>query len=220
MSETLSPEQVRDKYVAAMPGSLGEAFYALYNEVAWLYYKWDDYSALFGDNETIDVLNSTAGPFFHDVQHVLRESILLHMCRLTDPLKSAGKENLTLRALAPMLPADEEASFRNALDAAVDDAISKTGFARQYRNKRLAHSALPPAAGGEAVVLPAASMAEMSDAIEAIGAAMNCVERHYMQAMMQWSWPSDTPLGVAQLLVYLRKGLEAVWHEESRWKQG
>src|SRR5947209_6520777 len=47
VSESLTPEQVRDKMVAVMPAPLGELPYTFYNEVAWLHLKWTDFQGLF-----------------------------------------------------------------------------------------------------------------------------------------------------------------------------
>ena len=95
MGETLSPEQVRDRSVAAMPTPLGEIHYALHNEVAWLHLKWKDFRALFGrDQETIDLLNAAAPAFFHALQRMMWEDVLLHLCRLTDPPQSGRRDNL------------------------------------------------------------------------------------------------------------------------------
>ncbi|MEX2307545.1 MAG: hypothetical protein WD738_08135, partial [Pirellulales bacterium] len=203
MAKTLSPDEVRDHYVAAMSSPLGEAFTALYHNTAWLYSKWHSYRALFDDKDTVELLNATAGRFFRDLQLWLEEGIFLHLCRLTDPPQSAGNDNLSLRALPGLLPSTVDTSFQISLIAAIEDAVAKTGFARTWRNKLLAHTALPAAAGGKPFVIPDVKRADIVAAIDAVGAAMNCVESHYIGGEIGWDVSLSDPLSVRSLLLYL-----------------
>jgi HEPN superfamily AbiU2-like protein len=109
MGDTLTAEQVREKTLAAMPAPLGQVHYSLSNEVASLHLKWNDFRALFADRHTTDVLNSSAPMFFHDLQSMMWEDLLLHLCRVTDRPRSGRHEHLSVRAL-PSLVSDEEAS--------------------------------------------------------------------------------------------------------------
>ena len=93
MGEILSPSEVTARYVSKMGGTIGESFAILHNHVAWLYSKWFDYKDLYDSVPRIDLMNATAGPFFHDLQIMLHESILLHMRRLADPKKVAKKNS-------------------------------------------------------------------------------------------------------------------------------
>ena len=57
--------------------------------------KWEEYLELFGKTSSrIHLLNQSAPVFFKIVQDSLWENIILHLARLTDPPKSAGKNNL------------------------------------------------------------------------------------------------------------------------------
>ena len=102
MGRSLTNDEVRAETVAALGSPLGELFHSLENQLVWVHLKWQEYLQLFGDSQQrVDLLNSTAPAFFHELQRALWEDILLHLCRLTDKLKSAGKPTLTLRQLAP-----------------------------------------------------------------------------------------------------------------------
>ncbi len=86
MAENLTPEQVRDAKLAAIPAPLGELHHTLYNEVAWLHLKWQDFRTLFGGTEqTIELLNQTAPSFFHHLQRTLWEDVLLHFVQTHRP---------------------------------------------------------------------------------------------------------------------------------------
>jgi hypothetical protein len=99
MGDVLTADQVRLEAINAMGSPLGEIYHSLGDEVSWLHLKWNDFRELFADRETVELLNSAAATFFHDLQRQTWEDVLLHLCRLTDPPKSSGKANLTVRRL-------------------------------------------------------------------------------------------------------------------------
>ena len=100
MGEELSAEQVREKHLRDMGPELGAVYNALDRDVAWLHAKWNQYRQLYARSpERIALLNQVAGHFFGVVQDTLFEDVLLHLARLTDPAKSVGNENLTLKRL-------------------------------------------------------------------------------------------------------------------------
>src|SRR5579862_352192 len=88
--------EFRDK----MGPDLGPVFFALFKEVVWLHAKWQEYRALFGHSpERVDLLNRNAAFFFRVVEDSLWEDVLLHISRLTDPIRSGGNENLSVQCL-------------------------------------------------------------------------------------------------------------------------
>lgn len=211
MAENLTPEQVRHAKLAAMPGPFGELHHTLYNEVAWLHLKWQDFRGLFGGTEqTIELLNQTAPSFFHHLQTILWEDVLLHLCRLTDPPQSAGHANLTLMRLPGMIP---DPKLRSQADSLVKIADQNTKFARDWRNRRLAHKELPPLGGQQSRPLAAASRQHVEQALAAIRNAMNDVEQHHTKSTVAYAHSIAALTGVDSLLLYLRKGLEAQRHE-------
>ena len=79
---------------------LGDKFGAIVNGVS---YDWanglvrlNEYRALFGDPANIEFINTFSGPFMSDVQQFFWRDLLLHITRLTDPVKSGGKQNITV----------------------------------------------------------------------------------------------------------------------------
>lgn len=211
MAEYLTPEQVREAKLTAMPGPLGELHHTLSNEVAWLHLKWQDFRALFASTEqTIDLLNQTAPTFFHNLQRALWEDVLLHMCRLTDPPKSAGHPNLTLMQLPGMIP---DPALRRQAGSLVKIVVQKTKFARDWRNRRLAHKELAGLGGQQSQPLAAASRQHVEQALAAIRKAMNAVEQHYTKSTVAYEHSIAALSGVDALLLYLRKGLQVQRHE-------
>jgi len=207
MGETLTFEQVRDISVAAMPAPLGEEYFALRNEVAWLHIKWREYRALFArDQDTIDLINAAAPVFFHDLQRMMWEDVLLHLCRLTDPPQSVGHDNLTVSRLPNSIP---DAGLQNQVQPLVEDAKQKTQFARDWRNRLLAHKALPPTSKQSAQPLAIASRQHVNDAMTAIRSIMNCIEERYLDGPVSYEHSIEALGGVDSLLALLRKSLDA-----------
>ena len=212
MGEKLTSEHVRTAKIAAMPAPLGEIHFALYNEVVWLYMKWNDFYSLFGsDAETVALLNQAAPVFFNHLQRALWEDILLHLCRLTDPPQSVGRNNLTLRRLPLIIT---EPALKTNVEALVGQARNKTDFARDWRNRRLAHKELPPLSGQTSVPLTPASRKDVEHALKAITEVMNCIERHYQNSDVEYSGVIEPPGGVDALLHYLKKGVLSQRHTD------
>ena len=95
MGAVLTGDEVLNEAITAMGSPLGDVYHALGDEVAWLHLKWNDFRELFADSDLVDVLNSAAPTFFHDLQRLSWEDLLMHLCRVTDRTMTFGKENLT-----------------------------------------------------------------------------------------------------------------------------
>jgi hypothetical protein len=184
---------------------LGELHYALQTEVAWLHLKWADFRALFATSkETIDLLNQAAPTFFGNLQSMMWEDALLHLCRLTDPPKSARKDTLTIRRLPLLVP---DPDLQSNVERLADDARKAAEFARDWRNRRLAHKELPPLDGGAPEPLAVASLEHVEMALAAIRETMNCVEQHYLKRLNAYQHSIEGLGGVASLLKRLRVSL-------------
>ena len=201
MGETLTAEEVRSEAIAAMGSPLGGIYHSLSDEVSWLYLKWNDFRELFADRETVDLLNSAASAYFHELQRQTWEDVLLHLCRVTDPPLSAGKPTLTIRRL-PDLVSDE--MLRVELQLLVNDAVQKTMFARDWRNRRLAHKELD-----RSQPLASASRKHVEDALAAIRMVLNRLEQTYLNNTVSYEGTIPDLGGVASLIAVLRKGVDA-----------
>src|SRR2546428_442325 len=125
-----------------MPSPLGELHFALSQEVAWLHLKWNDFRALFAaGTETIELLNATAPAFFSNLQRMLWEDVLMHLCRVTDEFGEARRkrEHLTMRRLSSAVTDSE---LKRQLRPILKQIIKTSEFARDWRNRRLAHHEL------------------------------------------------------------------------------
>ncbi len=177
-------DEVKKEHLAKLGPELGPVFHELHDECAWLNLKWQQFVMLYGtDPESIDILNQTASLFFRIVQDTLWESVLLDICALTDPKTTLRKENLTIQRL-PLLIAD--ASFRTEISDAIQVATQATEFARDWRNRKIAHRDLPLAIEVTAEPLEAASRQKTQAAIDAICKVIKMISAHYFGADIQF----------------------------------
>ena len=166
-------KQLTDK----MGAQLGPVFVALHKEVVWLHAKWQEYRELFGHSkERVDLLNRNAAFFFRIIEDSLWEDVLLHISRLTDPPRSAGKDNLSVKCLAPLVP---EATLRARVEALASECVAKAAFAREHRNKRLAHADLSHSLNQKAFPLSGISRAHVEEMLLSFRELMNCLDNQY-----------------------------------------
>ncbi len=226
MSKT--PEEVKQYHVQRMGDKLGSFFNKLYNEVAELYYKRNEYIELFGKNPLrIELLNKAAPNFFYLVQRTMENDIFLHISKLTDPKKShRGKyEYFTIERLPSLIMEKElEGVDEKELDVKkkeaakkiqplkdhINDAIKKAKPVREYRDKRIAHIENPSVSKN---VKPPVKLisADVRYAIEAIAAVLKYVANHYLGKLIAINHiiMSDCALDLLYVIDYGLKAKEA-----------
>ena len=217
MAKEVPVDTIEEKYVRAMGPELGRLFAQFFNECAWLHVKWGEFVVLFGTNpERIDLLNNAAGGFFRIVQDALWENVLLHIARLTDRPNTTGKANLTLKRL-PQLVSQE---LKLDVEKRLSEVEQKAKFARDWRNRHIAHSDLALSLREKNLIpLASASRKHVRDVLEAIVTLLNTVESHYRGAEVFYEL--TRPLkGAERLLYVLRDGLNAEEQRQKRFDEG
>ena len=140
----MSPSETREQRLAAkrkmMPRDLADLHWHLEDELTWLHLSWNEYKTLYATSQKrVDLLNATAPNFFvHYEDSVWRET-LLHLCRLTDPPKSVGKNNLTVLRLPSVI---DDAKLMAKVQQEAQAAAQAAAFARDWRHRRIAHGSL------------------------------------------------------------------------------
>lgn len=134
---TRSMDEVRSEYISSMGQELGASFYELCRKLVELHVLWQQYRQLFGgDPDNVHLLNRTSGLFFKIVQDELWDSVLLGVSRMTDPPTTGKKKNLTIQSLPPLI---SDTGLRGEVQNLCDKALVAAEFAREHRNKRIAH---------------------------------------------------------------------------------
>ncbi len=199
---------------------LGEKFGAIVNGVS---YDWanglvrlNEYRALFGDPANIEFINTFSGPFMSEVQQLFWRDLLLHITRLTDPVKSGDKQNITvgqlrgfrgdleLRARFPDVCDDQELLVRVESFAATATENAKP--ARDWRNQRISHSDLNLAIDPDAKSLDPATLASIQSVLDAVHAALDAISSAFLDVHISNRVTTSEPwatafLNYAQMLV-------------------
>jgi hypothetical protein len=214
-------EEAKNDSIAKMGKELGSIYSALWQEVAHLEGKWQQFLVLYGTNpERVDLLNDTAPYFFHLLQDILWENVVLHLARLTDPPTSLGKKdraNLSIQAL-PAFVTDQ--TFHGMVTTKVKVAIDATEFARDWRNRLLAHRDLSLAIDEHAKPLETATRDSARVALKAIEDVLNSVEAHYLSSETFYGAGGGGPGDAVCLLRALYDGRIAALEREARFERG
>lgn len=212
-----SAEEVKQQHIERMGKELGSIFNELCNELSWLYIKWNQYVVLYGTKPArIDLTNQAAPLFFRIVQDTLWEDTLLHIARLTDPPKTAGKNNLTILLLPHLV---EKNNLSNQVSNLCAIAVEKADFCRDWRNRHIAHIDLHLAVKeGVASLLPA-SRSKVKDCLSAISDVLNAVNSHYFNSTTMFDW-ADDHRGAIDLLYLIDDGLRSAKDRQERIRAG
>lgn len=186
-----------------MGDALGELHFLLWREATSLHVLWGEYKCLFSDSEaSVDLLNSTAPAFFGRVQHLLWSETLLALCRLTDPSAIRGRRNLSLAQLATEIT---DPHLRSSFALLERTARDRTEFARDWRNRHLAHRDLLWSKDPSAHPLERATREQVELALGAIRDALNLIQSHF-EGNATCYGHSIEPLGGSATLLHRLRG--------------
>jgi HEPN superfamily AbiU2-like protein len=205
---TQTDEEFKAECVARMGQDLGEAYHLLWRDVTEIHIKWIEFRELFATSESrFDLMNATAPAFFMRLQDTLWNEVILNLCLLTD--KPAPY--LTVHRLLSALPPGHD--LRPLVSAALDEVETATRFARDWRDRRLAHRDFAHARDPKIRPLKSASREGTEAAIAGLRRVMNLVGAHFGEADIQYAGAIQALGGASNLLWYLDSGREA---EEAR----
>jgi hypothetical protein len=212
-----SAEEVEREHLRAFGEDLGAVFHALFSEVVWLQDKWREYCTLFTDSVLrVDLLNESAGRFFGQLQAVLWEDVLMQISRLTDRSEMGKRENLSIQQFVRLC---ERTEFAARITSAVQQAADAAAFARDWRNRYIAHRDLPLALNRDAPGLAHASQKAVTDAVDAISAVIKLLHQEYLKFDVDLEVAGG--LGDAEdLLRVLDDGVRAGRAREERFRAG
>ena len=163
-----------------MPTELTELYDALYQDMSSLHAKWEIFNQLYvTSEETVELLNESAPSFFRICQDMLIDDILLTISRLTDPHQTYNRGNLSMERLVAYVDESKYADLRDEIEQLLIEAKSKCRFARELRNRRIAHTDLSTRLHAEANPLPALTEQQIKEAFSALRAIMNKIKMHF-----------------------------------------
>lgn len=181
MAESISAEQVKKKFIDSFPDETGDLFHKLWNDVALLHFSWKSYRSLYGTSpERIKLLNYTASHFFHFLEQVLRNDVLLRITRLTDRARTGDKTNASLEYIIKKLePYIEKESFSNILRSYKKLKISSNKVTK-IRNLKIAHKDLNFALDQEQNMALGISRQEIEELLKNIRETLGEIEKYFI----------------------------------------
>jgi HEPN superfamily AbiU2-like protein len=166
--------------IRPIPTEIAEVYDKIRSEVTWLHGRWTCYRQLFAVSpKRIELLNESAGTFFYILQDVLFADIQVALCKLSDPAKQRGFENLSLVQLQARLQTYGDAELAYECGRTLDSLHMQCGPFRTWRHKKLAHLDLSTALRSSTQPLPAISRQMVEDALLTIRTYLNAIEMHY-----------------------------------------
>jgi hypothetical protein len=203
--------------ISVMGEPLGELYSALWQEVAAIHETWGEYVILFGTKESrVTLMNKAAPRFTRLVQDTLWEHVLLHIARLTDPPQSMNRENLSIKALPPLV---SRAELQDPVAQLIARATSEADFARDWRNRRLAHRDLALALERPAAPLKLGSRNSVKTVLATFVELLNLLNKHYFDATTIFDF-RDEGRGALSLLYVVDDGLRAEQARRDRLRSG
>ena len=210
-------EEIKNDYVSQMGGELGSLFHALWQEVAWLHNEWHEYVQLFGTKQSrVALMNEAAPAFFGIIQQELLQMIVLRIARLTDPPKSAGKSNLTIRQLPEKI---DDRLLRQKVTDLINTAVAAANFCRERRHRHIAHRALDVSLGVTTDPLPNVTRENISSAMASLAEVLNAVSHHYLNSTTDFALISNLG-GAVALIRILDDGVQKKMERIAGLKRG
>jgi hypothetical protein len=203
---TRSMTEIRADYMSTMGEELGANFCELYRKLVELHIIWQQYLQLFGHNEeTVHLLNRTAGLFFMIVQDELWDSVLLRISRMTEPSKMRKNKNLTIQSLPPLIT---DLALRTEVQSLCNKAFESAKFAREHRNKRIAHQDHNYLSNQGPDPLSGISRDHVEEMLAALRATLNRIDKHFRDNTVLYEKFVDE--SGARLLIHKLRKLERI----------
>ncbi len=175
-------DDIRQCYETQLGPEFWPTFDGLNKHWSWGLMRLKEFRVLFTQEDDVALLNAiTGGGFTYDVQHILWEDLLLRVCKLTDPKKSVGKDNLTVSRLPSFFEGKNSVLYKQ-LQCLVDTAVEKTEFARDWRNRYISHSDWEKATSQQAKPLAKASIGQVQAVLDAVHAVLNLISTELLEA--------------------------------------
>ena len=201
----------------SIPRDINETYMALFQEVCHLHRKWGVFRHLYvSGQDIVDLINDAGGDFFGITQTLLAHDIVLTIARLTDPKRSAGRENLCLEQLIHSIESSQHSQLRRNIEQIYSQSKPKFTFAKTYRNKLIAHYdfAIKLARLPEP---PIPTTTDIDDGFKGIRDVMNAVPQYFVGleiATVNYYDLVTRPGGENRLIARLRSAKEATGSSE------
>lgn len=216
MSNYNTAEEAKIRSIESMGEPLGKLYHALWQEVALLNFKWGEYIVLYGkDKSRIELLNEASPYFFHLMQRIFFEDVILHIARLTDSPLTCNKENLSIQSISSLI---KDVDLKDKVKKNVTEALKLSKFCKDWRNRHIAHKDLMLAIKSNVSPLETANKKKIDDAMQSIVNILNIVGFHFSSSTTIFSLPLMH--GAEALLQTLSDGIKFEELRKNRLENG
>ena len=195
-----------------MSPDLTDIYEALKQQLLWIIHKWSIYVELFSEKETVDLLNSVSPPTFRTVQDALFADTVMTLARMSDPPRSAGKDNLSFQRLKNIVSNEFPGRIATSCSTLVDAFVAQCDPLRDLRNRQLAHSDLHLSLGVNSDPLPGISRKAIRSVLDCAVEILNQIAGDVLDSHILF-WEIDQSFTVEGLVIALNLA------KESRLKQ-
>ena len=204
-----SNQIVREQYQQLLGRQFGGVFYELHAAWVLALARYDEFNRLFGSPRHVEHLNAIGGGFFGDVQYIFWDDLILRLCRLTDRV-GKRKKRLTVQ-IVPRLCG---ASLKAEIQECVERAVEATSFARDHRNRRIAHEDYDLVLGQDPKRLRTATLKKAKISLDCIHAVLDTVHTRESGQGIPNFVTALVP-GAEAMLAYTRQVAKAVVYVDS-----
>jgi len=146
-------------------------------------------------------MNGVAPGLFETLHDILWESILLDLAKFCDPIRVGPGKPLSLALLSSLVPAGKVSE----LGGAVSEMQAKTAFARDWRNRHIAHWDYELAADSAAKPLAFASRHAAQEAFSAIVRVLEAIDMHFTGSSLDFDGDTAEPRHLINELRLIQK---------------
>lgn len=183
-------------YDSRLPEDIREVFMWLCQDVASLQNKWSFYLGLFSSQENAALLSDLAQSSFQIIEESLRDDMTMAICRLSDPPRSMGKDNLSLSALV------QQCGRVNSVPELLKDFLDACEPVRQYRNKRVGHNDLNTTIKPRDNPLPGIGRGQIDRVLQLASVILNTIYQRFVDGELYFA---PFQIGGADTLIYWLK---------------
>lgn len=204
MGSTRTAEEAKQHNIEIMGEKLGSIYSELWQEVVAVHKLWFEYKELFGKGvQRIRLMNETTPRFFSIIQRLIQEEVILHIARITDPIKTGKFDNLTIQQLPQLVPDTIQEEVR----AKVLETVVDGSFTRDWRNKKLAHRDLAHSLDSKASPLEVATVERINLCLRDLAVTLNLISGHFEKSETHFGSAPDAlgAHGLVRTLWYAQK---------------
>jgi AbiU2 len=167
--------------MSTMPAELDEVFQGFFHEYRIIIVKWRLYKQLFGDSESIDLLNRHGAHGFGVIQDVIIKDVILCITRMMNTSKEAWGDPANLATLMIDLTAHKQTALAEKLRGMRNRIKPVADGLRQWRDAQISRNDYASFIGMKAGIdaLPPPSRQMVEDVLSAVGEILKELQTHY-----------------------------------------